>query len=157
MQDKETTLSQLERERNSLKDSVELMRMQIHAYDSDFGAERQSREQIAAENRQFKQKIEEMKAEFQRIRDDFTTERTAHESVATENERLKQEVHEEKQSYATLRRQVVDKDAELQQLSASLLAMRNEKEQLAYQVTLLTQQIDELQQTVRFYEQYICT
>ena len=93
VQDKETTLSQLERERNSLKDNVELMREQIQTYDSDFRVERQYREKIAIENSKLNQQIKDMELQFQKIRDGYTIERTTRDLVATENEKLKQELH----------------------------------------------------------------
>ena len=146
IQEKETTMSQMERERNSLKETVEHMRHQIQTYDSDFGAERQSREQLIIDNAKLKQKIKDMEDQFHKIRDDFTTERTARDSLAEKNSKLMAEIEAfkaglvaEKQSNSqlkednnTLRQQVIQRDDDL----------RIEKEKL-------TQQIVELQQKVR--------
>ena len=115
VQDKETTLSQLERERNSLKDNVELMREQIQSYDSDFVVERQSREQIAIENSKLNQRIKDMDLQFQKIRDDCTIERTTRDLVATENEKLKQELHTCKAEHDAEKTQLLHQIEELQQ------------------------------------------
>ena len=114
VQDKETTLSQLERERNSLKEARDLMMQQIQSYGSDFDVERQSREQIAIENYKLKQKIKDMELQFQRIREDFTTERTMRDFVSTENEKLKQELHECKTEHAAEKTQLLQQIEELQ-------------------------------------------
>ena len=157
VQEKETTLSQMERERHSLNDNIKLMREQIQLYGSDFNAERHSREEITADNAKLKQQIKDMEAQFQTIRDDFTTERTIRDTLATENDRLKEEIQAckaelvEKQSNSqdnTLRRQITEKDEQLNQLDANLTAERAEKQRYIEQVTQLTQQIQELQQRV---------
>ena len=49
----------------------------------------------------------------------------------------------------TLRRQITEKDEQLYQLDANLVAERDEKQRYIEQVTQLTQQIQELQQRVR--------
>ena len=146
VQKKETTLSQMERERNSLQETIEHMRHQIQSYDSDFDVEKHSKEQIIIDNGKLKQKIKDMEDQFQRIRDDFTTERTTRDSLAAENSKLKEEIEAykaelvaEKQSVSqlkddnvTLRKQIIQEQDNL----------RTEKDKL-------TQQILELQQKVR--------
>ena len=145
VQEKETTLSQMERERDSMKETIEHMRHQIQSYDSDFGAERQSREQMLIDNTKLKQKIKDMEEHFDKIRDDFTTERTIRDSLAERNIKLKEEIaafkaelvaekqsnNQLKEDNMTLRKQVIQGDD-----------MRAENEKL-------TQQIVELQQKVR--------
>ena len=115
VQDKETTLSQLERERNSLKETVELMRQQIQSYDGDFDVERQSREQITIENAKLTQKVKDMELQFQRIREDYTTERTTRDLVASENKRLKQELNECKTEHAVEKTQLLQQIEVLKQ------------------------------------------
>ena len=133
VQEKETTLTQIEKERDS-------------------------REEVTADNAKLKQQIKDMEAQFQTIRDDFTTERTIRDTLATENDRLKEEIQAckaelvEKQSYSqdnTLRRLIREKDKQLHQLDANLLAERDEKQRYIEQVTQLTQQIQDLQRRVR--------
>ena len=146
VQEKETTMSQMERERNTLKETIEHMRQQIRLYNSDFDAEKQSNKEIIIDNTKLKQKIKDMEDQFYKIRDNFTTERTARDSLAAANIKLKEEIETfkaelvaEKQSNSqlkednsALRKQVIQRDDDL----------RIEKEKL-------TQQIVELQQKVR--------
>ena len=115
VQDKETTLSQLERERNSQKETIELLRQQIQSYGGDFDAERQSREQIAIENSKLNQLVKDMELQFQRIREDYTTERTTRDLVASENKRLKQELKDCKTEHAVEKTGLLQQIEELQQ------------------------------------------
>ena len=146
IQEKETTLSQMKRERHTMSDTIEHMRQQIQLYGSDFDAEKQSKDQIIIDNAKLEQKIKNMKDQFQKIRDDFTTERTVRESLAAENSKLKEEIEAykaelvaEQQSNSQLKDDNVTLRKQIIQGEDSL---RTEKDKL-------TQQILELQQRVR--------
>ena len=104
VQDKDTALSQLERERNSLREDVEHMRRQIQSYSSDFEAERRSREQITVENGRLNQKIKELELDLTKTRDNFMTERTIKD---LENERLKQDLETCKAEHAAEKAQLL--------------------------------------------------
>lgn len=159
VQKKETTLSQMERERKSMNDDIEHLKQQIHLYNDDFDAERNSRTQLTVDNAKLKQQIKDMEVQFQKIRDDFTTKKTAQDLLEAENEGLKTDIQKCKLDFIaekqlkdqlvvdndTLRRQAAERDDRLHQLNTNLIAVSEEKQQ---QVAHLTQQIYELEQKV---------
>ena len=145
VQEKETTLSQMERERNSLQETIEHMRHQILSIESDFDVEKHSKKQIIIDNGKLKQKIKDMEDQFQKIRDAFTTERTTHDSLTVENSKLKEEI----EAYKT---ELVAEKQSISQLKDDNVILRKQiiqgEDNLRTEKDKLTQQILELQRKV---------
>ena len=150
VQEKDTTLLQMKREKKSMNETIEHMKHQIQSYD----AEKQSKEQLITDNAKLKQKIEDMEEQFHKIRDDFTTERTACDSLAAENVRLEEEIEAikaelvaEKQSNIqlkedniTLKEQIIQKNKKIRQPDDNM------KSEMAVKEELLKEMVSNLQQ-----------
>ena len=117
LQEKETVLSQLDRERKSLADTIEHLRHQVHSYDTDFVAERQSREQLIVDNQKLKQQLKEREEQFSKFNDDFTTNKFAQDRLTTDNNQLQQQIDKLTNECEQLRRSQQQKDDRLTQLS----------------------------------------
>jgi len=92
LQGKETVLNQMQRERKSLDEDMQLLREQVYSYDNDFVAERHSREELAKENQKLQQQIKEKEEQFRRFNDNFTTNKFTQDNLAIENNQLRQQI-----------------------------------------------------------------
>ena len=130
LQEKETVLSQMEQERKSLADTIELLQHQVHSYDSDYIAERQSREQLIVDNQKLKQQLKERGEQFSKFKDDFTTNKFAQDKLATDNNQLQQQIDQLANECEQLRRSQQQKDDRLAQLSNQIATELQIKEHM---------------------------
>ena len=130
LQEKETVLAQLDRERKSLNDDIILLKQQVYTYDSDFVVERQSREQLIVENENLKRQLKDREEQFQRFNDNFTTSKFAQDKLSTDYDELQKHADQLKNECEQLKRERQQKDQRLSQLSDQIATELQLKEQV---------------------------
>jgi len=141
LQEKETVLAQLERDRKSLADSIEHLRYQVHSYDTDFMAERQSREQLMIENQKLNQQLKEREEQFSKFNNDFTTNKFAQDKLATDNSQLQQQLDQLTNECEQMRRSLQQKDERLTELSDQISTEFQIKETIITENQILKEQL----------------
>ena len=117
LQEKETVLDQMQRERKTLDEDMKLLREQVNSYDTDFVAEHQSREKLVRDYQKLQQQLKEKEQQLYRFHDYFATNKFAQDELATDNNQLRQQIDQINDECEQLRRSQQQKDDRLTQLS----------------------------------------
>ena len=107
----------MERERKILDETMQLLREQVHSYDTDFVAERQSREKLVRDYQKLQQQFKEKEQQLCRFHDYFATNKFTQDELVVDSNQLRQQINQVTNECEQLRRSQQQKDDRLTQLS----------------------------------------
>ena len=117
LQERETVLDKMQRERKTLDEDMKLLQEQVHSYDTDFVAERQSREKLLRDYQKLQQQLKEKEQQLYRFHNYFATNKCAQDELATDNNQLRQQISQVTNECEQLRRSEQQNHDRLAQLS----------------------------------------
>jgi len=100
----------MQRQRKALDEDMQLLQMQVYSYDTDFLAERQSREKLMRDYQKLQHQLQEKEDQLNRFHDYFNTNKSVQDKLTTDNNQLRQQINQWTHECEQLRRSQQQKE-----------------------------------------------